>query len=94
MSDEPQTADEFAAAAFSRPGLVEGLNAGSIDAFVDYLELAPGAEVESIASRHLAASASAAARPLPTAPIALALSAPMSRRTSSGQSSTMSSQTT
>lgn len=55
MSDEPRTADEFAAAASSLPGLVEGLNAGSIDAFVDYLELAPGAEVESITSRHLAA---------------------------------------
>lgn len=55
MVNDPRTADEFVAAAVARPGLVDALNNGSIDAFVEYLEIAPGAKVEQITSRTLAA---------------------------------------
>lgn len=55
MADDLRTADDFAGAAAARPGLVDALINGSIDAFVEYLELTPGAKVEKIASRTLAA---------------------------------------
>jgi len=54
MDNDPTTAAEFAAAAAERSGLVDRLNEGSIDAFVEYLEIAPGAKVQSIHARHLA----------------------------------------
>lgn len=55
MATDPKSAADFAVAAAERPGLVDRLNEGSIDAFVEYLELAPGAKVQSINARHLAA---------------------------------------
>jgi hypothetical protein len=48
----PRTSDEFIAAAEARPGLVEAVSAGSIDAFVEFFELS-GARITSVAVREL-----------------------------------------
>jgi len=50
----PSTADEFIALAESTPGLVNKLRDGDLDAFVEYFELAPGAEVTEVTTRELA----------------------------------------
>lgn len=55
---EPRTQAEFEAALRARPELVERVAAGDADAFVEYLEMAPGARVqggvEGVVTRELA----------------------------------------